>query len=129
MTGSERAADALACDLTSSTTRKEGPYAEGSSGPFAADPELRLVDSPSASSRPTTNCTSAAPVHPRASASRGRHNARPWQGDNAIHRAGALLARLAATSRVGARGLTYRTVTSATLASGRRGRNACPTSS
>jgi succinyl-diaminopimelate desuccinylase len=56
------------------------------------------------------------------------HSARPWQGDNAIHRAGALLTDLAALAprEVTIDGFPYRTVTSATLASGGRGKNVIP---
>lgn len=59
---------------------------------------------------------------------RSAHSARPWQGDNAIHRAGALLSELARLEpqRVTIDGLEYATVTSATLAEGGRGRNIVP---
>ncbi|MBW2527708.1 MAG: succinyl-diaminopimelate desuccinylase [Deltaproteobacteria bacterium] len=59
---------------------------------------------------------------------RAAHSARPWQGDNAIHRAGELLCELAALEpqRVVLDGLTYATVTVATLAEGGRSRNIVP---
>ena len=59
---------------------------------------------------------------------RTAHTARPWQGDNAIHKAGPLLCDLAALRprEVVLDGLTMRSVTSATLAHGGRGRNVVP---
>jgi succinyl-diaminopimelate desuccinylase len=61
-------------------------------------------------------------------AGRSAHSARPWQGENAIHRAGALLAALAglppreATSG----GLVFREVASVTRIEGGRARNVVP---
>src|SRR5262249_19789359 len=59
---------------------------------------------------------------------RTAHSARPWQGENAIHKAGAFLAELGALAprEAGIAGLLYRTVTSCTLAQGGRGRNIVP---
>jgi len=59
---------------------------------------------------------------------RTSHSARPWQGDNAIHKAGIFLQELAALEpeRVTIDGLEFTTVTSATMASGGRGRNVIP---
>lgn len=58
------------------------------------------------------------------------HSARPWQGDNAIHKAGALLAQL---HRRGVKdeviaGLTFREAVNATLAHGGTARNVIPDS-
>ncbi len=68
-------------------------------------------------------------LDPRRAAFRGRtaHSARPWQGENAIHKAGPLtdLAALAPREAL-IDGLLYRSVTSATLAKGGRGRNIVP---
>ncbi len=59
---------------------------------------------------------------------RSAHAARPWQGDNAIHRAAPLLARLSALSREDHEvdGLVWPAVTSATLARGGTARNVLP---
>jgi succinyl-diaminopimelate desuccinylase len=61
---------------------------------------------------------------------RGRtaHSARPWQGDNAVHKAAGLLGRLGAMTprEVIHDGLVYREVISATMAEGGRGRNVVP---
>src|SRR5882724_1986506 len=56
------------------------------------------------------------------------HSARPWQGDNAIQKAGAFLTELGSRSprEVVLDGLPYRTVTSVTMAEGGRGRNIIP---
>jgi succinyl-diaminopimelate desuccinylase len=59
---------------------------------------------------------------------RSAHSARPWQGENAIHKAGALLSHLAGQAprevRVGE--LLYREVMSATRIEGFTGRNVVP---
>ena len=61
---------------------------------------------------------------------RGRscHSARPWQGENAIHKAGELLVRLAALEpkAVVAGGHTFHEVISATVATAGRARNVVP---
>jgi len=56
------------------------------------------------------------------------HSARPWQGDNAILKAGAFLTELAAREPkdVEVDGFTFREVITPTLASGGRGRNVVP---
>jgi succinyl-diaminopimelate desuccinylase len=59
---------------------------------------------------------------------RAAHSARPWQGENAVHKAGALLAHLAARPPREARsaGVAYREVVSATRIEGGRARNVVP---
>lgn len=59
---------------------------------------------------------------------RAAHSARPWQGENAVHRAGPLLAELLARAPREARsgGLTYREVISATRIEGGSARNVVP---
>ncbi len=61
-------------------------------------------------------------------AGRAAHSARPWQGENAVHRAGALLAELAARPprEVRSDGLVYREVASVTRIEGGRARNVVP---
>jgi succinyl-diaminopimelate desuccinylase len=61
-------------------------------------------------------------------AGRAAHSARPWQGENAVHRAGALLAELHARAPREARsgGLLYREVMSVTRIDGGRARNVVP---
>jgi succinyl-diaminopimelate desuccinylase len=59
---------------------------------------------------------------------RSAHSARPWQGENAVHRAGALLAALAARTPRDAvsGGLVFREVLSVTRIEGGRARNVVP---
>jgi succinyl-diaminopimelate desuccinylase len=59
---------------------------------------------------------------------RSAHSARPWQGENAVHRAGALLVELAARPPRDAvsGGLPFREVLSATRIEGGRARNVVP---
>ncbi|MGC4000533.1 MAG: succinyl-diaminopimelate desuccinylase [Anaeromyxobacter sp.] len=59
---------------------------------------------------------------------RSAHSARPWQGENAVHRAGALLAALHARAprEAVSGGLTYREVMSVTRIEGGRARNVVP---
>jgi succinyl-diaminopimelate desuccinylase len=112
--------------------REEGPYLENELGPvLAADPELGRVDL-AVCLEPSDNKLSlgaSGSIHAVVTfEGRTAHSARPWQGDNAIHKAGAFLAELAVREprEVVLDGLTYRSVTSCTLAQGGRGRNIVP---
>jgi len=112
--------------------REEGPFAENELGPvLAQDPELRHAEV-AVALEPSDNklqlgCGGSLHATVRF---RGRtaHSARPWQGENAVQKAAGLLARLSAEvprSHV-IDGLEWRSVISATMASGGRGRNVIP---
>ncbi len=112
--------------------REEGPYAENELGPLLEQhPELLATDlavclEPSYS-KLQLGCVGS--VHAKVTV-RGRtaHSARPWEGENAIHRAWPLLRDLDARKPIEANidGMLYRAVITATLANGGRGRNIVP---
>ena len=112
--------------------REEGPYAENELGDvLAADAELAQT-SIAVMLEPSDNklqlgCGGS--IH-AAVRFRGRtaHSARPWQGDNAIQKSAALLARLSTLEpQTDERdGLVWQNVFSATMASGGRARNIVP---
>jgi len=112
--------------------REEGPYAENELGPvLAADPELGSA-SIAVMLEPSDNklqlgCGGSLHAAVRF---RGRtaHSARPWQGENAIHKSAALLGRLSALLPVTDEqdGLVWKNVISATMGSGGRARNIIP---
>jgi succinyl-diaminopimelate desuccinylase len=112
--------------------REEGPFQESGLGPLLeAVPELSKLAFAIAM-EPTDGavqfgCLGSlhATLH---FAGRAAHSARPWQGQNAIHAAGPVLAELAARGRreVVVEGFTFYEVMSATLAKGGRARNVVP---
>jgi len=112
--------------------REEGPYLESGLGPlFERVPKLASVAFGIAL-EPTDNMVQVGCVGSIHATLKFRgkaaHSARPWQGENAIHRAGSLLAELEALPRreVRSAGFAFYEVFSATLASGGRARNVVP---
>jgi succinyl-diaminopimelate desuccinylase len=112
--------------------REEGPYLENELGTvLAEDHELRQVDL-AVCLEPSDNKLSlgaSGSIHAEIRfEGRTAHSARPWQGENAIHKAGPFLSELGALAprEVVIDGFLYRTVTSITLAEGGRGRNIVP---
>lgn len=112
--------------------REEGPYLENElEDVLAAAPELRDV-ALALCLEPTDNrlqlgCVGS--IHATLTfRGRAAHSARPWQGDNAVHRAGALLAELHARPPREARsgGQAYREVLTVTRIDGGRARNVVP---
>lgn len=112
--------------------REEGPFAENELGPvLAADPELAQA-SIAVMLEPSDNklqlgCGGSIHASVRFQG-RTAHSARPWQGDNAVHKSAALLARLAALVPVMDErdGMVWQNVISATMANGGRARNIIP---
>ncbi len=112
--------------------REEGPYLENRLGdllenfPALREAALAVCLEPSGNEM-QLGCVGSlhARVHFRG---RTAHSARPWQGENAIHKAGEFLQRLGArgVTELTLDGMTYREVISATLAEGGRGRNVIP---
>jgi succinyl-diaminopimelate desuccinylase len=112
--------------------REEGPYAENELGPvLAAEPELTraalaIMLEPS-DNKLQLGCGGS--LHATVTfQGRTAHSARPWQGENAVHKAFGLLSRLSALEPVteSLDGLEWKSVVSATLASGGRARNVIP---
>jgi succinyl-diaminopimelate desuccinylase len=112
--------------------REEGPFAENELGVVLEQaPELTKVDL-AVCLEPSDNklqLGATGSIHAEVTfTGRTAHSARPWQGENAIQKAGPFLTELAAREPrdVLLEGLTFRTVTSVTLAEGGRGRNIIP---
>lgn len=112
--------------------REEGPFEESGLGPlFIAAPALSKLAF-AVAMEPTDGAVQVGCVGSLHATltfeGKAAHSARPWQGKNAIHAAGPLLADLAARERreVRVEGFTYFEVMSATLAKGGRARNVVP---
>lgn len=112
--------------------REEGPYLENGLGPlFDELPFLKAIDF-AICLEPSDNavqmgCCGA--LHAKIQFSgKSAHSARPWQGENAIHKAGPLLAKLLSKQPVEIKkgDLLFREVMSVTLAEGGRARNVIP---
>jgi succinyl-diaminopimelate desuccinylase len=112
--------------------REEGPFAENELGRvFEENPEATAVDL-AICMEPSDNKLSlgaCGTIHARiVFEGRTAHSARPWQGDNALHKAGSFLVDLGKLEPQESilDGLSYRSVMSATMAEGGRGRNIIP---
>ena len=112
--------------------REEGPYLENGLGPlFVERPELaRLAFAiclePSDNKIQMGCCGT---LHARLTFhGRSAHSARPWQGENAIHKAGPFLTKLLEQPplEVTLQGYRFREVMNATIAQGGRARNVIP---
>jgi succinyl-diaminopimelate desuccinylase len=124
---------ARGCDLVLVLySREEGPYEENELGDVLRDvPELAAA-SLAICLEPTDGvlqlgCVGS--IHATlAFEGKSAHSARPWQGKNAVHAAGALLAHLETLApREGVSGgLVYREVASVTRIEGGRARNVVP---
>ncbi|MBI3185139.1 MAG: succinyl-diaminopimelate desuccinylase [Myxococcales bacterium] len=114
--------------------REEGPYLESGLRPlFELRPELRKL-SLAIAMEPTdgvvqVGCVGSLHATLRFSG-RSAHSARPWEGENAVHKAGPLLAELLSRPprEVEADGFRYLEVMSATRAAGGRAPNVVPDS-
>jgi succinyl-diaminopimelate desuccinylase len=112
--------------------REEGPYAQSGLGPlFERVPELARIRF-AVALEPTDGVVQVGCVGSLHAILRFRgraaHAARPWQGVNALHLAGPVLAELLALPPrdVDCDGFTFREVISATLGHGGRARNVVP---
>jgi succinyl-diaminopimelate desuccinylase len=112
--------------------REEGPYLESDLGPVLSEaPEVRAADL-AICLEPTDNhlmlgCVGS--IHATVTfQGRSAHSARPWQGKNAVHQAGTLLAELARRPPRDAEsgGLVFHEVLSCTRIDGGLARNVVP---
>lgn len=111
---------------------EEGPAANNALGPILADgllpPMAAAVALEPTDGRVEVGCLGGLHARVRVRGQRA-HSARPWQGKNALHAAGALLSRLGALAprevALG-EGLVYREVLSATTAATFNSRNVVP---
>lgn len=114
--------------------KEEGPFAENELGPLLEQDSIARETDVAVCMEPSDNKLSlgaSGSIHAKVTfEGKTAHSARPWQGENAIHKAGAFLTELGLLSpkEVLVDGLLYRSVTSATLAEGGRGRNIIPDS-
>lgn len=112
--------------------REEGPFLENELGPvLERSPELAraalAVCLEPTDGKLALGCVGS--LHATVTFSgRSAHSARPWQGENAVHRAGALLVELASRPprETASGGLPFREVLSATRIEGGRARNVVP---
>jgi len=121
------------CDLVLVLyAREEGPYVENELEEVLRDPARLRGTELALCLEPTDNVLQLGCVGSIHATfrflGRAAHSARPWHGENAVHRAGALLVELSGRAPREARsnGLTFREVASATRIEGGRGRNVVP---
>lgn len=120
------------CVLLVLYDREEGPYQESGLGLLLKELDLLNDVDLAILLEPTDNtlqlgCLGA--LHARVTFhGRSAHSARPWDGDNAIHKAAPLLARLQRLPprEADVAGLVFRETMSATLATGGTTRNVVP---
>jgi succinyl-diaminopimelate desuccinylase len=121
------------CDLVLVLySREEGPYLENELEEVLREPARLAGVDLALCLEPTDNvlqlgCVGS--IHGTFTfTGRAAHSARPWHGENAVHRAGALLVELAGRAPREARsgGLLFREVASATRIEGGRARNVVP---
>lgn len=121
------------CDLVLVLyAREEGPYLENELGEVLRDPARLGRPDLALCLEPTDNALElgcVGSIHGTFGfVGKAAHSARPWHGENAIHKAGALLAELAARAprEATSGGHVFREVMSATRIEGGRARNVIP---